>query len=162
MSAPDSTARIARFIGDIGLVLRWEPIAVPTAMDGVLIDRGELVVDVAKLLAPGDVLHEAGHLAIIPSTERPAITGPAGADGGYEMAAIAWSYAAACHLGLDARVVFHEAGYRGASASLIENFSAGRFIGVPMLEWLGLTADKRKADELGVEPYPKMIRWVVA
>ena len=48
------------------------------------------------------------------------------------MMAIAWSYAAAVHLGLDPAVVFHEAGYRGGSGSLIENFAQERYIGVPI------------------------------
>ena len=75
--------------------------------------------------------------------------------------ATAWSYAAVCHLGLDPAVVFHEGGYRGGSQSLIENFRAGRYIGVPVLQWLGLTADDQRAAELGIEPYPTMRRWLL-
>ena len=41
----------------------------------------------------------------------------AGEDAGEEMGAIAWSYAAALHIGLDPRVVFHEDGYKGAANS---------------------------------------------
>ena len=66
------------------------------------------------------------------------------------MAAIAWSYAAALHLNLAPEVVFHAAGYRGGSRSMIENFSAGRYIGVPFLKWIGLTGDN----------YPAMTRWL--
>ena len=54
------------------------------------------------------------------------------------MAAIAWSWAALVHLRLDPAVVFHQEGYRGGSQSLIENFSMGRFVGVPMLRWMGM------------------------
>ena len=73
-----------------------------------------------------------------------------GGDGGEEMGAIAWSYAAALHIGLDPAVVFHAAGYRGGSQSLLENFRAGRPIGVPILQWAGLNGDD----------YPRMIRWL--
>jgi hypothetical protein len=76
------------------------------------------------------------------------------------MAAIAWSWAATIHLELAPNVVFHEAGYRGGAANLIENFSAGRTVGVPLLEWAGLTATGKRAAELGVNPYPAMLRWL--
>ena len=52
--------------------------------------------------------------------------------------------------GLDPAVVFHEDGYRGGSASLIQMFTARSTpIGVPVLRWLGMTRD-----------YPVMIRWL--
>lgn len=64
--------------------------------------------------------------------------------------AIAWSYAAAVHLGLPATAVFHDGGYRGGGPNLVENFTAGRWVGVPMLRWVGLAADD----------YPRMAAWV--
>ena len=76
--------------------------------------------------------------------------------------AIAWSYAAILHLQLPPDVVFHPEGYRGGSQSMLENFSAGRFLAVPMLQWLGMTLDEKRAKEAGAAPYPKMIRWVRA
>jgi hypothetical protein len=81
-------------------------------------------------------------------------------DGGLEMAAIAWSYAASIQLGLPASVVFHEAGYRGGSEALLENFAAGRYIGVPLLEWAGMTATGERAEARGVQPYPSMLAWL--
>ena len=36
-----------------------------------------------------------------------------------------------------------------------------RYIGVPMLQWIGLTADEKRAKEMGIEPYPTMIKWVL-
>jgi hypothetical protein len=80
------------------------------------------------------------------------LTGTAGEDPGFEMAAIAWSWAALVHLRLDPAVVFHEEGYRGGSQSLIDNFSMGRFIGGPMLRWMGMIADERH--------FPSMSRWL--
>ena len=83
-----------------------------------------------------------------------------GDDGGDELGAIAWSYAAALHLRLDPSVVFHEHGYHGGSQSILENFAAGRYIGIPTLQWRGLTLDEKKARALGVKPYPHMLRWL--
>ncbi len=130
-------------------------------MPGLTIDHGTLVVDRSRLQHPGDLLHEAGHLAVIPADERAQLVGNAGPDPAREMMAIAWSYAALRHLRLDPAVVFHEGGYRGGSGSLIENFSAGRYIGVPVLQWLGMTAEGTRAVELGIKPYPKMLKWLL-
>ena len=47
-----------------------------------------------------------------------------------KLAAIAWSYAAVVHLGVDPSIVFHSEGYRGWSRSLLDNFVAGRFLAV--------------------------------
>ena len=96
-------------------------------------------------------------MALVPLGVFPVVVGD---DGGYEMGAMAWSYAAAIHLGISPSVVFHDAGYRGEARTLVENFGAGRYLGVPMLEWLGLTATGKNAKALGVQSYPKMLRWL--
>jgi hypothetical protein len=141
--------RIVGFLREIGLVVRVAEIEGPTVLPGIKVVEGGLVVDPARLKYPGDLLHEAGHLAVMPAARRAQANDDTGSDGGEEMAAIAWSYAAAVRLELDARVVFHEAGYRGGSDSMVENFAAGRYIGVPILVWLGMT-----------ERYPEMLRWL--
>jgi len=147
------TTQIVRFLAEIGITVRWDRIEEPTVLPGITIDIGTL--------HPGDLLHEAGHLAVIPGEERAQLVGTAGSDPAREMMAIAWSYAALRHLRLDPAVVFHEGGYRGGSRNLIDNFGAGRYIGVPVLQWLGMTADAGRAAELGVEPYPNMLRWLL-
>ena len=155
------TKRIVRFLDEIGLAVRWEIVEEPTLLPGIKVDHGALSVDQARLQHPGDLLHEGGHLAVIPPDERTELVGDIGSDPAREMMAIAWSWAALCHLRLDPSVVFHEGGYRGGSHSLIENFSAGRYIGVPVLQWLGMTADPKHAADLGIEPYPAMLRWLL-
>jgi hypothetical protein len=81
------------------------------------IQRGVLVVDEAQLSYPSDLLHEAAHLAVAPAAGRNLLDGDTGDDGGEEMGAVAWSYAAALHLRLDPAVVFHAHGYRGDSVA---------------------------------------------
>lgn len=83
-----------------------------------------------------------------------------GNDPAEEMMAIAWSYAAVLHLGLPPETVFHAEGYRGGSSSLLENFREGRYLAVPMLQWLGLAHDEKQAQQLGASPYPHMLRWL--
>lgn len=146
------TARIARFLESIGLAVRPAEIPTPTFLPGLTFHNGAILVDESRLLYPGDLLHEAGHLAVMTPAERAATTGDIAPDLGYEIAVIAWSYAAALAMDLPPETVFHPHGYRGSSEAFLENFAAGRYVGVPMLQWLGL------ADST----FPAMRRWLRA
>jgi hypothetical protein len=156
------TARIVEFVIGVGLDVRAEPITDRTFVPGIVIHHGALVIDPPQMTHPGDLLHEAGHLAVMEPERRARCHIDVGKRAAEEMMAIAWSYAASVHLGVDPAIVFHEAGYRGGSQALIDNFAEGRFIAVPMLQWVGMTADPRRAAEMGVEPYPHMLRWLRA
>ena len=138
------TERIAAFLREIGLVVTRGPVDDASFLPGIEVVPNGLRVDETRLAHPGDLLHEAGHLAVLSPAERAAAAGDVGDDGGLEMAAIAWSYAAAVHLRLDPAIVFHPDGYRGASRALIENFSAGHTFGVPVLQWLGLAVEPQR------------------
>ena len=140
--------------------MRLEEITQPTFLPGIFIDSGVLKVDLARLKYPGDLLHEAGHLALMDPVRRAAATGEAGDDPGYEMGAIAWSYAAAVHLGIDPQVVFHADGYHGCSLAILEALTSGGCLGTPMLHWLDLALDERNARAQGLKPYPHMLRWL--
>lgn len=153
-----SLPSILSFLAEIGIVVRERPLPAPTFLPGILIEAGELVIDREKLAYPGDLLHEAGHIAVVPPSQRASLnddlqTGPA-----EEMAAIAWSYAAARHIGIDPAIVFHDHGYKGGGASLLENFNAGRTVGVPMLAWYGLT--RERAEDSAAPVYPRMSGWL--
>jgi hypothetical protein len=154
------TAEICSFIREIGLSLEAATISEETFLPGIAIYGGVMLVDEGKLSQPGDLLHEAGHLATTAPDRRFSAEREVGQNGGDEMMAIAWSWAALTHLRLAPEVVFHPEGYSGGSKSIIENFSNDRFFGVPMLQWLGMTADDDNADKLGVLPYPNMIKWI--
>jgi hypothetical protein len=151
---------ITGFLKEIGIEVRGGNIGHETFLPGIDVVRGALVVDEEKLLYPGDLLHEAGHLAVLTPDERAAAGTTIDTGGGEEMAAIAWSYAAALHLGIDPAVVFHPDGYKGNSAWIIDNFSNGQYFAVPLLQWMGLTVDDKKATELSIEPFPQMIKWI--
>jgi hypothetical protein len=154
------TMSIAGFLHEIGLGVHAGALPDATFLPGIRIAHGELIVDEARMRFPGDLLHEAGHLAVVPAARRHAIHDNVGSDPAEEMMAIAWSYAAACHLAIDPALVFHEHGYRGGGAALLENFRHGRYVGVPMLQWLGMTMDARQAALHNVAPYPHMLRWL--
>lgn len=156
----DARAAIIAFLRGIGLQVREAPLTEPNILPGLRVDSGVLLYDAARVTHCGDLLHEAGHLAVLTPEARRRAGPDLSADAGEEMAALAWSYAAALHLGLEPEVVFHEEGYRGGSDSILENFRAGRYIGTPLLEWMGLTMDSPRAEGAGVPPYPHMLRWL--
>lgn len=155
---------IADFLTEIGLVVESARIDADTFLPGVLVDKGRLLVDEPKLKYPGDLLHEAGHLALADQDLRSTLSGEVAFPGvvmePVEAQAIGWSYAAALHLGIDPAIVFHDAGYRGDSQRLLFNFSVGVYMGVSGLERAGLTFTPARAAEKGVAPYPHMTRWV--
>ncbi len=74
------TDTLVAFLRSIGLVVRTCRVLEQTFVPGIWIDHGALVVDEARLRFPGDLLHEAGHLAVAPPERRPMIVGDAGSD----------------------------------------------------------------------------------
>lgn len=155
-------ARIVGFVRGIGLPVVRGELDDTAFLPGLGLEAGGIVIDEARLLYPGDILHEAGHLAVMPADKRSRTQGRLDADGGEEMGAIAWSYAAVLHLGLDPAVLFHPDGYREGADALLENFADGRYVGVPYLQWLGLTLEPARAAQQGVPAYPHMLGWLCA
>lgn len=147
----DAALAIGAFLSKVGIEVRVKPIDSGAFLPGLALEQGAIVIDPAVAVYPGDVLHEAGHLAVLPA-ERRAELGTVEADGGDEMAAIAWSVAAAHACGMPLEVIFHAAGYRGGSEGLIEAWSGDRHpFGVPLLVWYGMTS---------AETFPAMTRWL--
>jgi len=158
MFANPLTERLADFIRGVGIGLQAAKLPDPTFLPGIDVRHGVILVDEARLAHPGDLLHEAGQLAVTEPAERNAAKlSPSDGD---EMAAIAWSWAALKHLDLDPAIVFHPHGYRGASQAYIENFSLGRTFGQPLLQYYGMTFESKKAAENGATPFPHMLRWL--
>jgi hypothetical protein len=158
MFANSLTERLATFVREIGMDVRTAELPKPSFLPGLDIRGGAILVDEARLSYPGDMLHEAGHLAV---TEAEARNAPAlDPTPGDEMAALAWSYAALRHLQLEPEVVFHPHGYKGGSTSLIESFSTEGPPGLPLLQWYGMTLNAKQAAERGVSPFPHMLRWM--
>jgi hypothetical protein len=152
-------AKIAEFLSSIGIGVHAEPLRCDTFLPGIAVRQGELHVDESLLAYPGDLLHEGGHLALLPASERASASDEVAHENPQvlETAAIAWSYAAAAHLGIDAREVFHDGGYRGQSAALLRSFELGVYLGVGELARLGLTGTGADTDG---PRYPRMRRWL--
>ncbi len=148
--------RIFSFLRGIGLSVRIAPVPSTSFLPGIQMVSGGLRVDPGALRYPGDLLHEAGHLAVM-TPERRAEEFPGSTDPAEEMAAIAWSYAAALHIGIPPEVVFHPDGYRGQAASLLERYRSGDCVGLPILWWVGMTTQPLPGSP---SIYPRMLRWL--
>lgn len=158
------TQKISEFLIAIGLEVFPLKIDDETFLNGILIKNGQLFVDESNLEFPGDLLHEAGHLAVAPANLRSQLSDtvelPDLNIDSLESAAMLWSYAAAIHLQIDPRIVFHEGGYKGNSESILFNYSLGVFFGLNLLEEAEMTFNSVNAKIIGIEPFPRMVKWL--
>src|ERR1043166_344453 len=150
--------KLVEFVRQLGIDVVSCPIDWKTQFPGLEIRAGTVLVDETQLLHPGNILHEAGHIAVHdPATRSNSKFSPSR---GEELGALAWSYAAIVDLGLSSDLIFYPGSYHGWATSLIENFAEGRYLGVPCLQRYGMTLETRLAVERGLRPYPHMLRWV--
>ncbi len=145
-------SKLTGFLQRTGIPVRLEEIEGVTFLPGLTIIEGTLVVDAARLEWPGDILHEAAHIALTPPSRRAGIGGKLSVTPAGEMAALAWSYAAALAAEIDPAIVFHEGGYKNGGEALRDSYASGLASGgpgVPMLQWYGMTTG-----------FPRMDSWL--
>lgn len=157
--------KILTFLAEIGIPATAGEVADDTFLPGIDVRNGTLIVDRRKLRYAGDLLHEAGHIAVSPAAIRSQLSGkidlPEAAPHLVELEAMLWSYAACLHLGIDPRVVFHDDGYHGQAAALLQNFQLGVFHGVNGLVAAGMTLSPGDAATVpGGKPFPAMQKWL--
>lgn len=164
MHHPECLPPILAFLADIGIVVRMENVAAMSFLPGVAIVDGTLSVDTATLEWPGDVLHEAGHIAVLPSSLRHRASEDLSkhieAEFSGELEAMAWAYAATVELDLPLEVLIHEGGYGGRPQALIHMYSFGIYPGLLGLCKSGMAAAPRFMENCGPIQYPKMLRWL--
>lgn len=160
----ESVARAVAFLREIGIAVDEALLDEPCFLPGVRIRRGTLVFDGERLCAAGDLLHEAGHIALTPTGHRHELDGDVRPDQhfphGGETEAIAWSFAAAQRIALPLDELFHAAGYAGHAPALAFSYSIGVYAGAAGLAELGLTTVGESARQAGVPAYPHMLRWL--
>jgi len=153
------------FLNEIGIETIYKKLDKYCFLPGLSIRNGAIIIDKGGLKYPGDLLHEAGHIAVVPAAERYTLTAASIEKRenreAEEMMAIAWSYAACIHLDIDPYFVFHDVGYKGGGSCIADNFNNKNYFGLPMLQWKGMAADEKKAADLQVKPYPFMLKWVL-
>lgn len=146
---------IVDFLNSIDIKVQEVELNMNTFLPGLSIHGNTILLDTKKLKYPGDLLHEAGHIAVTDENMRPLIgikdfeeKWPTPGD---EIATILWSYAASHHLNIDLTVVFHPNGYKNESEWLIEQFNNKNYLGLPLLEWMSLCKK---------EDFPTMKKWL--
>ena len=152
------TQALLDFLAGIGVPVREGPVPADSFLPGIRLVAGTLVVDRAALRWPGDLLHEAGHIATTPAALRATLDDQLADDPAIphrgEAEATAWAWAALTHLGLPAGLLFHEGGYHGHSAGLALTYAMGVYPGAAGLARAGMT-------QLGSDDgYPRMLRWL--
>ena len=130
-----------------------------SVLGSMTVRDGKIIVDPAIPTRLGDLLHDAGHLAMTEPALRPDLQRVSD-DPAEEMGAIAWSVSAAIEIGMPLETVFHKAGYKGGAQNYIDGFRTDPSIGVPYLAWLAMTAQPRRAAEWGIPAFPVMQRWL--
>lgn len=145
--------RMAVFLGSIDIKMGADTIDIPTLFPGSLISRGSLVIDESKLVAPGDTLHAAAHIALsLPEPRANDFAYIDGATGGEELTTISWSWAALLKLDLQPEDVFHGTAYkRSDSTMIIDCARRGIYIGFPLLQVWEMAFDEPNALLRGVE-----------
>jgi hypothetical protein len=164
ISKDEIQSQIVEFLRTIGITVREETLVDEPFLPGIAIRNGEVILDRARNTWPGDLLHEAGHLAVLPAALRATVDGdlPDSVQVAHagEPEATAWAYAAICKLGLPVEVLFHEGGYRGCSQRLRFTFGAGVYPGVAGLCAVGMATTQTAGHSGNAQNYPAMIRWL--
>lgn len=166
LQAPERVAlarRIVAFLRGIGLEVTEAEVPADSFLPGLRIVQGGLQVDLDQLRWPGDLLHEAGHLAVVPAALRASMDDalaelPPVPHGG-EIEATAWAWAALRHLQLPSEVLFHDGGYHGRSQGLRTTFELGVYLGAAGLVSAGLAATPAQASA-GAALYPHLMAWL--
>ena len=157
------TEKIALFLIGIGIEIIPTKLTGETFLPGIAVENGKLLVDEEKLKYPGDLFHEAGHLALASSDARAHLSGeviiPGENMNEIEVAVTAWAFAAVTFLGIQPQILFHEGGYQGKSDGLLLTYSMGVYPGAFLLQKFGLTLAGKSAEDAGVAPYPNMLKW---
>ncbi|AUN29625.1 hypothetical protein [Niveispirillum cyanobacteriorum] len=132
---PEALEPIVAFLRGIGIGVEFGPGAQNGFLPGVNIHAGVIHVDPETLVGPGDLLHEAGHMAVLPKRYRSGLgsdldadmhrliaeeVGPGIPDDAIlavpkqqgEFMAQAWSYAAALHIGVPPDCIFFPGSYK--------------------------------------------------
>lgn len=173
MRATEDLMRAFTFCREIGLEVEWRPGA-SGFLKGVEISGGKLLV--SPDAEPSNLLHEAGHLAVLPALARRAVCGnvddglAAFFDAGMsepvdspfsralmqssDTEATAWAWAAGQALGLEARNIIRNEDYDGEGESVRAMLAARCYLGINGLFHAGMCKLR------GEGAYPEMVHWL--
>lgn len=183
---------ILDFLNGIGIVARAVPPSAAmsqTFTPHVLIRNGQIDADIENVF-PGDILHEAGHVAVIPAPFRPLASGnlsaafkamhsyldenPRGLQTYPEdpicrailqcsdTEATAWQYAAAIEVGLPEHLLFPEGSYQGYAEENLTRLKDSQHFGINGLQAAGWTVLRAFPSSSRAMPpvFPKLAFWL--
>lgn len=187
---PEHWARVAcEFVRSIGIPVEVTEESAALAggfLPEIQVANGGLVVDVTRVF-PGDILHEAGHLAVIPAVFRAKASGHLevvhatmshylqthiddlmsspedpvcrGIMQSDDPEATAWQYAAAQAIGLPDEWLFPKDAFDGDAASILAALRARQYLGINGLQAAGWTVCRR-SPRRDVPEYPELAFWL--
>lgn len=169
---------VVTFLKAIGIPVQVVPeLGQKGFLPGVLIQGGGLQVTPAGLVS--DWLHEAGHVACVPTRFRGGLTGnvSAGVKAMFEQLdpleldpdhplmraalqcsdpeATAWAWAAGCHLGLPPEMIIGNDQYDGDGAEIRAMLQANAYFGINGLVHAGMCQSARRPGG-----YPQLTKWL--
>jgi hypothetical protein len=180
----DPLDRVLTFLAGIGIPCELASAGahVKGFLEGVQIRSGGLLISLGARVS--NVLHEAGHLAILPSRFRPLAQDDVDAivtsmmnqvdvshpDAPEVRAAMragdpeatAWAWAAGIHLGLAPELIIGDEEYDGTGASIRLALRMRAYAGIQGLQHAGFCAARPGPYQraLGLPAYPQLARWV--
>lgn len=171
-------AACVRFLIEIGLsVSVVDDVGTRTFSPGIRIRGGSLEID--PTAQPSSLLHEAGHLATMPTRFRPLMDGnlyrslqlieqqleALNLDPDHPLMramvqcsdteATAWAWAAGIHLGLPHEVIVRDEDYSGDGESIRTMLAMNSYFGINGMVWAGMCINPRRPGG-----YPRMLTWL--
>lgn len=176
---PEQRKAVFEFLNDIGIPTVTTASVGKSFLTGVAVRNGTLAVSAAASM--DSLLHEAGHLAIVPERFRPWMDGDVShgqrrmldaimdlePDSPLVRAALhtgdpeatAWAWAAGVHLGLPPEIVVRDRSYEGQGAGVRLALKNGTYLGIHGLCHAGLCVRGMTARLRGEAPYPTLRAW---
>lgn len=191
MYHPEALDPIVAFLRGIGFQVEYSEGGLDSFLPGVTVRAGVIHVHPATLVGSGDLLHEAGHMIVLPRRYWPLMNRDMQADiDGLlaeqtardgtpdplltmaarhgEFMSQAWSYAVTLYLGLPPSCVFFPGTHKRAEYQGIHPMQAwiegGTHYGPLYLAQAGLTGFSGTfafMGENGLAPFPHMARWTL-
>ena len=178
----EQNQKIMQFANEVGVTcLAVEENLAEQFVPHIEIRNGVILFNVA-LASPADLLHECGHLALLPNSERVLFSGNLYA--GFERylsmdfkvdsleyyimqaaddcAVTAWTWAAGLHLGFTDEEIIHDDDYDNTGKTIRTQLALGQHQGISGLHYAGYT-QKPKIQLQLLHPernyFPKMAYW---
>ncbi|MGF1700382.1 hypothetical protein L4D09_08725 [Photobacterium makurazakiensis] len=152
---------VTEFIQDIGLTIIEKKQGETSTESHCWIKAGRIYFQHQpnREVKTGEILFMAALIAITPEEERFRLSCAKCNDNHDNMMALAWCWAAIHHLELSIDILLYS--FSNAPCyQVLERWSECRFLGVPLLQNVGMTVEPTCRNVDSNTTFPKMLRWV--